>query len=101
VVTVGAGAAFAWSSSRLWAESASCAVSSSRFRRSSISRFCSSSARFCSSTSFARAGRAAGCQVFCVPYGYNEGGDVHELDCDRLVDSLEEAAAWVARSKAE
>ena len=28
------------------------------------------------------AARAAGCHVFCVPYGYNEGRDVRELDCD-------------------
>ena len=33
----------------------------------------------------AEAARAAGCHVFCVPYGYNEGRDVRELDCDAIV----------------
>ncbi|MGP1677021.1 MAG: phosphoglycolate phosphatase [Burkholderiales bacterium] len=40
----------------------------------------------------ALAARAAGCPVVCVSYGYNEGGDVHNLDCDAIVDSLSEAA---------
>jgi phosphoglycolate phosphatase len=40
----------------------------------------------------ARAARAAGCPVLCVSYGYNEGGDVHDLDCDAIVGSLSEAA---------
>ena len=40
--------------------------------------------------------RAAGCPVLCVPYGYNEGESVHKLDCDAIVASLEEAAAWVS-----
>jgi phosphoglycolate phosphatase len=44
------------------------------------------------STNDALAGRNAGCQVLCVPYGYNEGGDVHDIDCDAIVDSLLEAA---------
>ena len=38
------------------------------------------------------AARAAGCPVLCVSYGYNEGGDVHDLDCDAIVESLSEAA---------
>jgi phosphoglycolate phosphatase len=38
------------------------------------------------------AARAAGCPVMCVSYGYNEGGDVHNLDCDAIVASLSEAA---------
>ncbi len=38
------------------------------------------------------AARAAGCPVLCVSYGYNEGGDVHDLDCDAIVKSLVEAA---------
>ena len=41
------------------------------------------------------AARAAGCPVFCVPYGYNEGEDVRKLDCDALVASLEEAAGLI------
>ncbi len=36
--------------------------------------------------------RAAGCPVFCVPYGYSEGEDVRELGADAIVVSLEEAA---------
>jgi len=40
----------------------------------------------------ALAARAAGCPVVCVSYGYNEGGDVHELDCDAIVATLSEAA---------
>jgi len=39
------------------------------------------------------AARAAGCPVFCVPYGYNEGRPVQELACDAIVASLEAAAA--------
>ncbi len=39
------------------------------------------------------AARAAGCHVFCVPYGYNEGRDVHDLDCDAIVNSLEDVTA--------
>ncbi|MFY9328336.1 MAG: phosphoglycolate phosphatase [Georgfuchsia sp.] len=39
--------------------------------------------------------RAAGCPVFLLPYGYNEGGDVRKLDCDAIVESLEEAFAFV------
>ena len=41
------------------------------------------------------AARAAGCPVVCVSYGYNEGGDVHDLDCDAIVGSLLEAANLV------
>jgi len=40
----------------------------------------------------AKAARAAGCPVFIVPYGYNEGEDVRNLDCDAIVSSLEDAA---------
>jgi phosphoglycolate phosphatase len=39
-----------------------------------------------------RAGRAAGCHVFLVPYGYNEGLDVRDLDCDAIVSTVAEAA---------
>lgn len=41
------------------------------------------------------AARAAGCRVLCVPYGYNEGRDVRELDCDAIVADLDEAARWI------
>jgi phosphoglycolate phosphatase len=40
----------------------------------------------------ALAARAAGCAVWCVSYGYSEGGEVHNLDCDAIVNSLSEAA---------
>jgi len=40
----------------------------------------------------ALAARAAGCPVICVSYGYQEGGDVHDLDCDAIVDTLSQAA---------
>ena len=35
--------------------------------------------------------RAAGCPVFCVPYGYSEGEDVRDLGADAIVGTLEEA----------
>jgi phosphoglycolate phosphatase len=35
-----------------------------------------------------RAARAAGCPVFCVPYGYRGTLGVHELDCDAIVPGL-------------
>ena len=44
------------------------------------------------------AARSAGCPVLCVPYGYNEGRAVDSADCDALVSSLLEAAAWIART---
>lgn len=45
-----------------------------------------------------QAARAAGCPVFCVPYGYNQGRDVRELDCDAIVASLEHAADLVIKA---
>jgi phosphoglycolate phosphatase len=39
-----------------------------------------------------KAGRAAGCRVFLVPYGYNEGQDVQGLAADAIVASILEAA---------
>jgi phosphoglycolate phosphatase len=44
-----------------------------------------------------QAARAAGCPVFCVTYGYNEGFDVRELDSDALVDSLEDAVTLIQK----
>lgn len=44
------------------------------------------------------AARAAGCPVFCVPYGYNEGLDVRELDVDAIVESLFEAAKLIRKA---
>ena len=42
------------------------------------------------------AGRAAGCRVFLVPYGYNEGRDVRALDCDAIVSGIDDAARRIA-----
>ena len=35
--------------------------------------------------------RAAGCPVFLLPYGYNEGRDVREFDADAHIDTVNEA----------
>lgn len=45
-----------------------------------------------------QAARAAGCPVFCVPYGYNRGRPVAELDLDAVVPSLAEAVKLIVRS---
>ncbi|MDR2876331.1 MAG: phosphoglycolate phosphatase [Methylobacillus sp.] len=45
-----------------------------------------------------QAARAAGCHVFCVPYGYNHGRDVRELDSDAVVDGLVEAVALIRKA---
>jgi phosphoglycolate phosphatase len=42
------------------------------------------------------AARAAGCPVWCVPYGYNEGRGPETLACDRLVQTVDEAARLIA-----
>ena len=34
------------------------------------------------------AAHAAGCQAYCVPYGYNEGQPVSAAECDELVPDL-------------
>jgi phosphoglycolate phosphatase len=44
----------------------------------------------------ASAGKAAGCRVLLVPYGYNEGRDVRDNEVDGIVGSLLEAAQWIA-----
>lgn len=46
----------------------------------------------------ALAARAAGCPVFCVPYGYNEGQDVRTLDVDAIVPSLIEAKRLIQKA---
>jgi phosphoglycolate phosphatase len=38
------------------------------------------------------AARDAGCLVWCVPYGYNEGRPAEALECDRMVATVLEAA---------
>ena len=45
----------------------------------------------------AQAARAAGCPIFCVTYGYNEGHDVHTLDVDAIVASLVEATRLISK----
>jgi len=45
----------------------------------------------------AEAARAAGCPVFCVSYGYNEGQDVRALDVDAIVASLFEATRLIQK----
>jgi phosphoglycolate phosphatase len=46
----------------------------------------------------AQAARSAGCPVFCVPYGYNEGRDVRELDIDAIVPSILEATRLIQKA---
>ena len=46
----------------------------------------------------AQAARAAGCPVFCVPYGYNEGVDVRELDVDAIVETIFDATKLITKS---
>ncbi|MHB1247213.1 MAG: phosphoglycolate phosphatase [Sulfuriferula sp.] len=45
-----------------------------------------------------QAARAAGSSVFCVPYGYNRGRPVTELDQDAVVASLLEAAKLITKA---
>lgn len=42
-----------------------------------------------------KAGRAAGCRVWLVPYGYNEGQDVRGLECDAIVATILDAASHI------
>lgn len=44
----------------------------------------------------ALAANAAGMPVLAVPYGYNEGRDVHTLPVNAIVGSIIEAAQWAA-----
>jgi phosphoglycolate phosphatase len=41
------------------------------------------------------AGRAAGCPVILVSYGYTGGRDVRELDADAIVNDLVEASSLI------
>jgi len=43
------------------------------------------------------AARAAGCPVFCVPYGYNHGEPVETLDLDAVIASLPAALPLIKR----
>ncbi|MGZ3185133.1 MAG: phosphoglycolate phosphatase [Telluria sp.] len=47
------------------------------------------------SSNDAQAARAAGCFVLAVPYGYNHGRPVHEIQSDGIVDTLLEAATLI------
>lgn len=42
----------------------------------------------------ALAARAAGITVLAVPYGYNEGLDIHSLDIDGIVFGIDDACRW-------
>ncbi|MFZ2541636.1 MAG: phosphoglycolate phosphatase [Gallionella sp.] len=44
------------------------------------------------------AARAAGCPVFCVPYGYNHGEPVESLDQDAVIASLLAAMPLIKRA---
>ncbi len=44
------------------------------------------------------AARSAGCAIWCVPYGYNEGAPVASLNCDRIVPRIDVAAEWILNS---
>ena len=47
------------------------------------------------------AARAAGCPIFLVPYGYNEGRDARDLPADAIVEGLDEAAKLLLNSSAK
>lgn len=53
------------------------------------------------SSNDAEAARAAGCPVLTVPYGYNHGRPVQEIDCDGIVDTLLDAAQRIAAHNQE
>ncbi|MET0963070.1 MAG: phosphoglycolate phosphatase [Noviherbaspirillum sp.] len=48
------------------------------------------------SSNDALAARAAGCRVLNVPYGYNHGQPIHEVDSDGIVDTLLDAARLIS-----
>jgi phosphoglycolate phosphatase len=48
------------------------------------------------SSNDALAARAAGCRVLAVPYGYNHGQSIHEVDSDGIVSTLLEAANLIS-----
>ena len=53
------------------------------------------------SSNDAEAARAAGCPVLTVPYGYNHGRPVHEINCDGIVATLLDAAKRIDRHNQE
>ncbi|WDZ95409.1 phosphoglycolate phosphatase [Herbaspirillum sp. WKF16] len=48
------------------------------------------------SSNDAQAARAAGCRVLNVPYGYNHGESIHDVDSDGIVQTLLEAAQQIS-----
>ena len=46
----------------------------------------------------ALAARAAGCPIFCVPYGYNHGRPVGELDIDAVIPCISDALKLIKRA---
>lgn len=48
------------------------------------------------SSNDAQAARAAGCRVLNVPYGYNHGESIHDVDSDGIVSTLLDAAHLVS-----
>jgi phosphoglycolate phosphatase len=48
------------------------------------------------SSNDARAARAAGCRVLNVPYGYNHGEPIQDVDSDGIVQTLLEAAHLIS-----
>lgn len=48
------------------------------------------------SSNDAQAARAAGCRVLNVPYGYNHGESIHNVDSDGIVPTLLEAANCIS-----
>lgn len=48
------------------------------------------------SSNDAQAARSAGCRVLTVPYGYNHGEPVQEIDSDGIVPTLREAADLIS-----
>lgn len=47
------------------------------------------------------AARAAGCPIFLVPYGYNEGRDARDLPADAIIEGLDEAAKLIQNGSAK
>ncbi|HCE07167.1 MAG TPA: phosphoglycolate phosphatase [Oxalobacteraceae bacterium] len=47
----------------------------------------------------ALAARAAGCWVLNVPYGYNHGQSIQDVDSDGIVETLLEAASLICRDR--
>jgi phosphoglycolate phosphatase len=48
------------------------------------------------SSNDAQAARAAGCKVLNVPYGYNHGESIHNVDSDGIVSTLLDAAQLIS-----